>query len=184
MKRVLIAGAALAMLALPAGAAAKPSDTERTNAAKECRAERGGTAATLEAFRAKYGTNKNARNAFGKCVSRRAADEEREGDAARTNAAKECKAERDADAPAFTVKYGTNKNGRNAYGKCVSAKAEESEQEADSEDAEQIEERKSAARECAAERKASGDDAFAAKYGTSRNKRNAFGKCVSQAAKA
>jgi hypothetical protein len=42
------------------------------------------------------------------------------------NAANECKAERAADAAAFTKKYGTNKNGKNAYGKCVSAKARES----------------------------------------------------------
>jgi hypothetical protein len=41
------------------------------------------------------------------------------------NAAKACKAERAADAAAFTKKYGTNKNGKNAYGKCVSAKARE-----------------------------------------------------------
>lgn len=185
MKRVLTTGAALALLALPAGAAAKPSDTDRTNAAKECRTERGGTSATREAFRAKYGTNKNAKNAFGKCVSRRAADEERESRVAKANAAKECKAEREQlGEEAFAARYGTNKNGKNAYGKCVSAKADESEEEADAEDTEQIRERKSAARDCAAERKATGDDAFAAKYGTNRNGRNAFGKCVSQTARA
>jgi len=185
MRRALIAGAALALLAVPAGAPAKPSNTDRSEAAKECRAERGSTSATREAFRAKYGTNRNAKNAFGKCVSRRGADEEREGDANRTNAAKECKAEREElGGEEFAAKHGTNKNGRNAYGKCVSAKAEESEQEADAEDAEQIKERKSAARECAAERSTSGAEAFAEKYGTNRNKRNAFGKCVSQTAKA
>ncbi len=35
------------------------------------------------------------------------------------------------------------------------------------------------ARACRAERKDMGTDAFRAKYGTNRNKRNAFGKCVS-----
>ncbi len=43
---------------------------ERKNAAKTCAAERGemGT----EAFAAEYGTNHNRRNAFGKCVSKKA----------------------------------------------------------------------------------------------------------------
>lgn len=57
MKRLLAAGAALALLAAPAGATAKPTKTDRANAAKECKAERGTTAATREAFRVKYGTN-------------------------------------------------------------------------------------------------------------------------------
>jgi hypothetical protein len=37
------------------------------NAAKQCRTER---AADSDAFRQKYGTNHNKRNAFGKCVSK------------------------------------------------------------------------------------------------------------------
>jgi hypothetical protein len=41
---------------------------------------------------------------------------------------------------------------------------------------------KNAAKECKDER-AKGADAFATKYGTNANKRNAFGKCVSQKAK-
>jgi hypothetical protein len=69
MKRVIATGAALALLAVPTGAVAKPDQTDRTNAAQECRAERGDSAATREAFRVKYGTNHNGRNAFGKCVS-------------------------------------------------------------------------------------------------------------------
>ncbi|MFL5963307.1 MAG: hypothetical protein ACJ757_10500 [Gaiellaceae bacterium] len=41
---------------------------------------------------------------------------------------------------------------------------------------------KSAEKTCAAERKAIGDAAFAKKYGSNANMRNAFGKCVSQTA--
>ena len=184
MKRVLAAGAALALLTSPAAAGAKPTKTDRTNAAKECRAERGESDATREAFRVKYGTNKSGRNAFGKCVSSRSRDEAKERKAARANAAKECKAERAEDAEAFAAQYGTGKNGRNAYGKCVSAKAKEKEQEADAADAQAIRERKAAAKKCAAEREEMCRDAFAQEYGTNKSKSNAFGKCVSQTAKA
>jgi hypothetical protein len=43
-------------------------DEARENAAKKCKAERAQLG--VEAFRAKYGTNPNKRNAFGKCVSK------------------------------------------------------------------------------------------------------------------
>jgi len=185
MKRVIAIGSAVALLAVPAGAAAKPDQTDRSNAAKECRAERGTTDATREAFAVKYGTNKNKRNAFGKCVSRRALDEEQEGETAHKNASKECKAEaEELGAAAFVAKYGTGKKGRNAHGKCVSSKAKQHEAEADAEDKQEIAERKSAAKTCAAERTEIGREAFAEKYGTNKNKRNAFGKCVSKTAKA
>jgi hypothetical protein len=70
MKTMLaVAGLALVLL-VPTSATAKPDKSERDagarNAAQECKAER---AADLEAFRAEYGTNRNGRNAFGKCVS-------------------------------------------------------------------------------------------------------------------
>lgn len=185
MKRVIAIGSALALLAVPAGAAAKPDQTDRSNAAKECRAERGSTDATREAFAVKYGTNKNRRNAFGKCVSRRALDEEQEGETAHKNASKECKAEaEELGAMAFAAKYGTGKQGRNAHGKCVSGKAREHEADADAEDKQEIAERKSAAKTCAAERTEIGREAFAEKHGTNKSRRNAFGKCVSKTAKA
>ncbi|HYN91368.1 MAG TPA: hypothetical protein VER75_05565, partial [Thermoleophilaceae bacterium] len=44
------------------------------------------------------------------------------------NAAKECAAERTADADAFATTYGTNDNKSNAFGKCVSKKARENEE--------------------------------------------------------
>lgn len=173
------------MLALPAGAGAHPSSADRTNAAEECRAERGSTDATREAFRTYYGTNKNGRNAFGKCVSRHSKSEERQRKSAKSNAAKECKAEREElGREAFAVEYGTNKNGKNAYGKCVSGKAKKKKAEADERDAKKSEERRNAAKECAAEREEMGRAAFNAEHGTNANKRNAFGKCVSKKARA
>jgi hypothetical protein len=97
------------------------------NAAKECKAERDLNA---EAFKTQYGTNKNGKNAFGKCVSSKASEKKAAMDAADAqeiaeikNAAKECKAERDLNAEAFKTQYGTNKNGKNAFGECVSRKA-------------------------------------------------------------
>jgi len=185
MNRLIAATAALTLLAVPTSAVAKPSSADRTNAAQECRAELGDSAATREAFRVKYGTNANGRNAFGKCVSTRARDEEQEGEAAKANASKQCEAEAEQlGAVAFAAKYGSGKKGANAHGKCVSAKAKELKAAADAKDDEQIAERKSAAKTCAAERKEIGETAFAEKYGTNKNKRNAFGKCVSKTAKA
>jgi hypothetical protein len=103
------------------------NEKARENAAHECKAERSEDAA---AFREKYGTNENKRNAFGKCVSSKAAEKKAEMDAKDEeqadefkNAAKECAAERSEDAAAFREKYGTNENKRNAFGKCVSSKS-------------------------------------------------------------
>src|SRR5680860_553791 len=129
-----VALAAAALLAVPSGAIAKKADGDRVNAAKECRAERGDTDATREAFRETYGSNKNKRNAFGKCVSQNVRAERRERRADRREAAKECRAERGDTAEsraAFRDKYGTNKNLRNAFGKCVSqtAKANDDEEQ-------------------------------------------------------
>ena len=106
------------------------------------------------------------------------------------NAAQQCKAEQ-ADpnfatthnGQTFDQVYGTNVNGRNAFGKCVSSKVQATE----SQDQENLQ---NAAQQCRAER---ADANFAAThdgksftdfYGTNRNKKNAFGKCVSQKAKA
>ncbi len=186
MKRAIATGIAGSLLMLmPAGALAKPTETDRTNAAKECRAERGTSDATREAFRVKYGTNKNKRNAFGKCVSSTARAEEREREEAKSNAPKACKAERaELGAVAFNEKYGTNKKKSNAFGKCVSTTAKTLKAEEDAADLEAIEVRKEAAKTCAAERDEIGREAFADKYGTNKNKRNAFGKCVSAAVRA
>jgi hypothetical protein len=96
----------------------------KQNASKECRTER---EADPAAFGEKYGSNKNGKNAFGKCVSQKAKENKAEADAkdkaedkAKINAAKKCKAARKDDGDAFAEKYGKK---RNAFGKCVSQTA-------------------------------------------------------------
>src|ERR671916_1234669 len=124
-KRILPLVVLAASLVVPTGAlAAGPSKADKTNAAKQCRAERGTTSATREAFAEKYGTNANNRNAFGKCVSQKAREEQRERRTAKREAAKDCRTERsEIGRQDFANKYGTNRNKRNAFGKCVSKKA-------------------------------------------------------------
>jgi hypothetical protein len=61
-------------------------------------------------------------NAFGNCVSQTAKAAAKAQQAATTNAAKACWAERKPDPAAFKAKYGTNANKSNAFGKCVSGK--------------------------------------------------------------
>jgi hypothetical protein len=96
----------------------------------------------------------------------------------RENAAKECRAERgttDAAREAFKSKY---KN----FGQCVSKKAKE-------EAAERKAARTNAAKECKAERADAnfaathGGKTFEQFYGTNKNGKNAYGKCVSGKAK-
>jgi ABC-type microcin C transport system permease subunit YejB len=146
VKKWFVALAALVIvIGLPAAYAAAPSKTPKpTNAqaqtaddgaaAKACKAERGTTAQSIEAFKNKYGTNKNKANAFGKCVSSTSKskddkdekDEDDDKNEKSSGAAKACKAERGTTAQsleAFKNKYGTNKNEANAFGKCVSGKS-------------------------------------------------------------
>lgn len=183
MKKILTAVGLAAVLAVPAGATAKPDQAEKRAAKQACKVERGKSKATREAFRAKY-------HSQGHCVRRAAAEEEAENEKAHKNAAKECKSERadegfaeSHDGKSFEEFYGTNQNLKNAFGKCVSAKADTRKDEMDDEDEEEAEDVKNAAQECAAERGEMGTDAFAAEYGTNHNGRNAFGKCVSAKAR-
>ena len=187
MNRSIVIAALVGVLAVPATAFAgpQPTSTDKRNAQRECRTEAGerGTP-QREAFNARYGTNRNKSNAFGKCVSSNTREEHAERHAAHTNAAKQCKAERETlGEQAFRAKYG---GGRNAYGKCVSTRAQANKQAADQKDAEETEARQNAAEQCDAERGETAESraAFRAKYGTNRNKSNAFGKCVSMHAKA
>jgi hypothetical protein len=184
MRKTLILAGALSALAFPAAAhaAGPPTGADTRNAAQECRFERGSTAATREAFEAKYRT-------FGKCVSAKARDEARERDAAKASASQACRTERGTtkeSRAAFEAKYGTGKNKRNAMGKCVSQAAKAAKQQADDADRKAAADRKSAAKQCASERgeTEASRAAFAQKYGTNASKANAFGKCVSQRAKA
>ena len=170
----------LGALALSAPALADDSTAPTTtpSAEQQCRTER--SAMGVELFRAAYGTNKNKHNAFGKCVSKRTHATTEAAKEAKQNASKDCTAEETADPAAFKAKYGTGKHGANAHGKCVSqkAKAETAKTVKD-----EVKADVSAAKACKTERKAD-PAAFREKYGTNKNKRNAFGKCVSKQAKA
>lgn len=113
-----------------------------TNAAKQCKTERGTTTESRQAFAEAYppngkpGTNGFGRNAFGKCVSKKAKAKEHAADAkdqqAATdwkNAAQECdtaRGETDESRAAFGTTWGTDEN---AFGKCVSTTAKQNAEE-------------------------------------------------------
>jgi hypothetical protein len=164
MKRVLIITATLAALAAPLTgvASAKTSKADKREAKQECKALRD---ASLEAFKAEF---KN----FGQCVSEKAKEAKAERKTAHRNAARDCRDERSANPDTFKATY---KN----FGKCVSQKAKAKREAQDEADQQEAEDTKNAAQECAAERS---DDRqkFQDTYGTNHNKKNAFGKCVSQ----
>jgi len=124
MTKWVIALLAAGALVVPAAAYADDGGQGKTKSpAQQCRDER---SANASGFKEKYGDNHNKSNAFGKCVSQKAKEHEDEDDNDgdnRDNAAKLCHAERSADSAAFTEKYGTNHNKRNAFGKCVSKTA-------------------------------------------------------------
>jgi hypothetical protein len=165
-------------LSAPALATSHAPVAGAPSAQKQCRTER--SAMGVELFRQTYGTNANRHNAFGKCVSKRASATEDAAAAAKQNASQECNAEESADPAAFAQKYGTGNNGANAHGKCVSQKAKA---KTGATVADQVDADVNAAKTCKAERKAD-PQAFKDKYGTNKNKRNAFGKCVAKTAKA
>jgi hypothetical protein len=182
MNKITVAVVLVAALALPAIAAAKPpAEQEHRKAARaQCKSERGATKATREAFKDKY-------RSMSRCVRQNTAEEAREDAAAHRNASKECKAEAaDPNFPAthdgetFAEFYGAKGKGKNAHGKCVSTKAKAKKDEMDAEDADEAADFKNAAKRCANERRSMGRAAFADTYGTNRNDRNAFGKCVSK----
>jgi hypothetical protein len=203
IRRLVIGCVLTAALAIPAVASAEPSSSDVKNAAKDCRVQRAEMGA--DPFRQQYGTNKNKRNAFGKCVSKRARVEQR----AAQKALKECKAEYLADPDAFLAKYGpeqqpatTTVDGPRPGGDAPEGDASEGDaSEGDAPSAalraaihrcvelklkalraDRREAVENAAKACDEER---GDtdtsrEAFREKYGSNKNGRNAFGKCVSQ----
>ena len=192
-KLVTLCAISIAAAAPATAAAATPSPTDYKNAAKFCKAWKA-SSGSAEAFRSAVDAVTTAKvttkNAYGKCVSfyakQRANEDAQQEKAAKANAAKQCKAERDDPGFAaahggktFEQQYGTNKNGNNAYGKCVSGKAEQNKAEADKEDRAQDQDQLNAAKTC---KKAKNDDPgkFAADYGSGRN---AYGKCVSKTAR-
>jgi hypothetical protein len=153
-------------------------------AAQQCTTEL--HAMGIKAFKGLYGDQPKGQHAMRNC-------QRQHGKSAKNvveNAAQQCKAEQaDPNFAAghsgmtFDQVYGTNHNGKNSFGKCVSDKAQAAQ-------AEQQENLQNAAQQCRAERSDSsfaashGGESFTDFYGTNRNKKNAFGKCVSQKAKA
>lgn len=103
------------------GTAPEVEDTVQ-NASQECKALE---EADPAGFAATYGTNKNGKNAHGKCVSAKTEEEVAEEVEDFQNASQECRAERTADPAGFTATYGTNGNKKNAFGKCVSSKVKD-----------------------------------------------------------
>ena len=165
MKRVTIFMVSIAALAVPGVASAAVSPADYKNAAKFCKALRADMGADV--FKQTFGTNKNKRNAFGKCVSKQA----RALDNIHAQAVKECKAATEAAKP-----EGTPGNAdKRALRDCVKAKV----RELKSDHSDAIE---NAAKQCKTERTAD-PAAFREKYGTNENKSNAFGKCVSKTAR-
>jgi hypothetical protein len=163
---MIAAGVVATMGLLAASAAAeKPESPGNSVAAQQCQAEK--QSVGNKTFKQIYG-----KRAMKECL---AANADEAGVAA-DNAAKQCQAELETlGEEAFTAQYGTNGNGQNAFGKCVSAKAQAQAEE-------DAEETANAAKQCKAERQEAGAEAFAEQYGTNGNKKNAFGKCVSQKA--
>jgi hypothetical protein len=161
--------AVLALVAVPAAYADSGSgQTNQPNAL--CKQQQ--TAIGAKTFKLLYGAN-----AYGHCVSKMASTL----NADKTNAAKQCAAERaDAAFPSthggktFAQVYGTGKQGSNAFGKCVSTKAKALDQQ-------QQQATINAAKTCKAERTKLGSTEFTKNYG---GHSNAFGKCVSKTAHA
>jgi hypothetical protein len=112
IKRLLVFAVVLGVVVAPSALAADPTPADFKNAAKYCKAVR--ESKGVDAFQTQYGTNKNKKNAYGKCVSATAkAKAEKREDTAETNAATaECKKQQAADAAKFAQDY---KN----FGQCV-----------------------------------------------------------------
>ena len=116
MRRTLIV-AALALLSMSGSAMAAGTTAAQPDTAKAACQDQKQLMGTL-VFKKTYGVKSTAK-AMAACIAKA----EPVVAAATENAAKTCKAERDANADAFNEKYGTNKNKKNAFGKCVSALA-------------------------------------------------------------
>jgi ABC-type microcin C transport system permease subunit YejB len=181
VKKLIASGILAAALVAPAAASAQdPTPQDFKNASKFCKDLKKRSGA--ENFKSMY---KN----HGKCVSsiakQNAREDAKQEKAAEKNASQQCREERgtsDDSIKAFNEKYGTGKKGKNAFGKCVSQHAKQNKAEADAQDKQEQKAELNAARQCRKERGTSDESikAFNDKYGTNRNKRNAFGKCVSK----
>jgi hypothetical protein len=136
-----------------AQASSKAEQLARTNPSRTCRSAR--TQLGVSAFTLTYG---NARNAFGKCVSKVTSLQTQSENAASAT----CRTAQDASATTFASSYGSSAN---AFGKCVSSNASV-------EAKAKLQATLAAATGCAAERTADAA-AFNSKYGS-------FKSCVAQ----
>jgi hypothetical protein len=155
----------------------------RSQAEKQCRQER--TTMGKATFGETYGTDKNGKNAFGKCVSHRTKQDKSSQQSAQASAEKTCRSEQNDsnfasthNGESFDQFYGSGKSSKNAFGKCVSSHARSSSQRTESSE---VKAEDNAAKQCRSEQSAD-PTAFQNKYGTNANKSNAFGRCVSQKA--
>jgi hypothetical protein len=138
---------------IKAQASSKAEQLARTNPSRTCRSAR--TQLGVNTFNLTYG---NARNAFGKCVSKVTSLQTQSENAASAT----CRTAQDASATTFASSYGSSAN---AFGKCVSST---SSVEAKA----KLQATIAAATACAAERTAN-VAAFNSKYGS-------FKSCVAQ----
>jgi hypothetical protein len=106
---------------------ARAQQTNQANAVKRCKTEQSDANFAAnhggKTFAQFYGTNRNGRNAFGKCVSAKSGQATAQQQQTRLNAARTCRTEQRADRDKFRTTYGTNANRSNAFGRCVSAHA-------------------------------------------------------------
>jgi len=109
----MLVSALVVAIVVPTALAADPTPADFKNAAKYCKAVR--ESKGVEAFATLYGTNRNKRNAYGKCVSKTAsAKAEKREDAAEAQAVADCKKQKAEDAAKFAENH---KN----LGQCVKA---------------------------------------------------------------
>ena len=119
MTKILCITGIIAATLVPAAFAADPIPADFKNAAKYCQAVR---TANGDAFKTRWGTNENKKNAFGKCVSatakakaaKREDAEKKDDDATEARATADCKRQQTADARKFAQEH---KN----FGQCVKA---------------------------------------------------------------
>jgi hypothetical protein len=179
MKRAMLLAGVAMLLAVPGSASARPSGGDQRNAAKECKSLRGDTQESRAGFAATYPN-------FGHCVAQHARQEAAERHAAKHHARRECSKRRRAlGRRAFGQRYG---KGRAGFRGCVARAAKRNKARYDRRDRARIHLIHNAAKWCMRERQR--DPAgFEARYGTGAKpgkrgqRRSAFGKCVSQAAK-
>jgi hypothetical protein len=180
VKSKLLIAVSLVALVVPATSlGSPPNGQDRANGARACRALRASMGTEL--FRQSYGTvEANRNNAFGRCVSQwvhRAHQLRMQARAACTAEQADPNFAASHDGKSFDEVYGTGPQHRQAFQNCVASKLQTATTEAQSDT-------KNAAKECKAERANMPAADFRSKYGKNENDRNAFGKCVSQLAKA